>query len=367
MIFANVVRFIKQSERTLRSKRIGLTVYDYPRALLSSTVEMSKPKVLITRPDIPVAGLNLLRKRYHLIIWDEPRPIPRNELYIKIHGVDAVFCVLTDKIDDMILEHAGPQLKVVATMSVGVDHLDIVNLKKRNIKIGYTPDVLTDSTAELIIALLLTTSRHVLHANLAIFKGEWTSWSPTWMCGTALARKTIGIVGLGRIGLRVAEILKSFKVSKILYTSRTVKPEASKFDGEKVDFSVLLKNSDFIIVTVALTPQTRYMFNAWAFSQMKNSAIFINASRGDVVDQTALIDALKNVTIAAAGLDVTSPEPLPLENELLHLDNCVILPHLGSATTETREEMAQITAKNIIAVLDEEPEKMPAEYVTVNS
>lgn len=142
------------------------------------------------------------------------------------------------------------------------------------------------------------------------------------MCGTGLAGKTVGIVGLGRIGLRVAEIIKSFRVANILYTSRTVKPEASKFDGEKVDFSILLKNSDFIIVTVALTPQTRYMFNAWAFSQMKNTAIFVNASRGDVVDQVALIDALKNKTIAAAGLDVTTPEPLPLDSELLFLDNC---------------------------------------------
>lgn len=142
------------------------------------------------------------------------------------------------------------------------------------------------------------------------------------MCGPGLAGKTVGIVGLGRIGFRVAEILKSFKVAKILYTSRTAKPEASAFDGEQVDFSVLLKNSDFVITTVALTPQTRFLFNAWAFSQMKNTAIFVNASRGDVVDQAALIDALKNNTIYAAGLDVTTPEPLPLCSELLHLGNC---------------------------------------------
>jgi len=142
------------------------------------------------------------------------------------------------------------------------------------------------------------------------------------MCGIGLAGKTVGIVGLGRIGLRVAEILKSFNVAKILYTSRTVKSEASKFDGEKVDFHTLLQNSDFVIVTVALTPHTRHMFNSWAFNQMKKTAIFVNGSRGDVVDQKALIDALKNDTIAAAGLDVTTPEPLPLNSELLQLDNC---------------------------------------------
>ncbi|XP_024867113.1 glyoxylate reductase/hydroxypyruvate reductase [Temnothorax curvispinosus] len=364
MILLNAIRFVKQSERIIRSKRIGLTVCNYPRALISSTVEMSKPKVLITRPDIPAAGLNLLRKRYHLIIWEKPEPIPRYELLSKIRGVDAVFCVLTDEIDNEVLNYAGPQLKVVATMSVGVDHLDISNLRNRNIKIGYTPNVLTESTAELIIALLLATSRNVIHANLAVHSGHWTTaWSPVWMCGPGLAGKTVGIVGLGRIGFRVAEIIKSFNVAKILYTSRTEKPEASKFGGEKVDFSVLLKNSDFVIATVELSSQTRYMFNAWAFSEMKNTAIFVNASRGLVVDQVALIDALRTKTIAAAGLDVTSPEPLPSNSDLLTLNNCVILPHIGSATVETRNEMASITAKNIIAVLDGNPELMPAEYV----
>lgn len=154
------------------------------------------------------------------------------------------------------------------------------------------------------------------------YRGEWTSWSPTWMCGTGLAGKTVGIVGLGRIGVRVAEILKSFNVSKILYNSRTVKPEASKFDGEHVDFPTLLQNSDFVVVTVALTPHTRHMFDTKAFSQMKKTAIFVNGSRGDVVDQEALIYALKHEIIAAAGLDVMTPEPLPVDSELLLLDNC---------------------------------------------
>ncbi|XP_018055563.1 PREDICTED: glyoxylate reductase/hydroxypyruvate reductase [Atta colombica] len=365
MVFASTVRLIRQSERILHTKRIGWTICDYPRVLISNdsnAIEMSKPKILITRPDIPVAGLNLLRKRYHLIIWDKPEPIPRAELLAKIYGVDAVFCVLTDKIDNEVLDHAGSQLKVVASMSVGLDHIDISSLQKRDIKIGYTPNVLTESTAELIIALLLATSRNVVHANLAVYKGEWTSWSPVWMCGTGLAGKVVGIVGLGRIGFRVAEILKSFNVAKILYFNRTVKEEASNFDGEKVDFPMLLQNSDFVIVTVALTPQTRYMFNSWAFNQMKKTAIFVNGSRGDVVDQQALIDALKNNTIAAAGVDVTTPEPLPIDHELLGLENCVILPHIGSATIETRNEMACITAKNIIAVLEGNPEEMPAEY-----
>lgn len=363
MVFANAVRFVRQSERILRSGRVGLTIRDCLRAPISSAVEMSKPKVLITRPDIPDEAINLLSKRCHLIIWYEARPIPRSQLLAMITGVDALFCVLTDKIDEEVLQAAGPQLKVVASMSVGVDHLDIENLKKRNIKIGYTPNVLTESTAELVVALLLATTRNLMLANSSIYDGQWTAWSPMWMCGTGLAGKTVGIVGLGRIGIRVAEMLKGFNIAKILYTSRTVKSEASKFDGEKVDFLTLLRNSDFVIVTVALTPSTKYMFNAWAFDQMKETAVFVNASRGDVVDQDALINALKNQIIAAAGLDVTTPEPLPLNSGLLELDNCVVLPHIGSATVETRTEMACMTAKNIIAVLDENPAEMPAEYV----
>ncbi|KAL6268475.1 hypothetical protein P5V15_001608 [Pogonomyrmex californicus] len=362
MVFATALRLVRQSEKVVRLKRIGLTTYNYSRSLSSAPIEMSKPKVLITRPDVPSAGLNLLRKRYHLIIWDRYEPIPRNELMNMVRGVDAIFCMLTDKIDNEILDCAGLQLKVVASMSVGLDHLNLSALQRRSIRIGYTPNVLTESTAELIITLLLTTSRNIIEANAAVHKGEWPPWSPTWMCGVGLAGKTVGIVGLGRIGIRVAEILKGFNVAKILYTSRIEKPEASRFNGEKVDFVTLLRKSDFVIVTVALTPQTKYMFNSEAFHQMKNTAIFINGSRGDVVDQEALIEALRENVIAAAGLDVTSPEPLPLHSELLTLDNCVILPHIGSATIETRDEMACITAKNIIAVLEGTPEEMPAEY-----
>ncbi|EFN62833.1 Glyoxylate reductase/hydroxypyruvate reductase [Camponotus floridanus] len=323
---------------------------------------MDKPKILITRPDIPAAGLSLLHERqYQIMSWDKPEPIPRSELLSRICGMNALYCLLTDKIDDEVLKAAGPQLKVVASMSVGVDHLDLDALKNRGIKVGYTPDVLTEATAELIVGLLLATSRNLLQANRAIYKNEWKAWSPTWMCGTGLSGKTVGIVGFGRIGIRVAELLKNFNIAKMLYTSRTVKPEASKLGGEKVEFDTLLKNSDFVVVTIALTSETKHLFNAEAFKQMKKTAIFVNGSRGDIVDQEALISALKNRTIAAAGLDVVTPEPIPLDSELLKLDNCVVLPHIGSATIETRNEMARITAKNIIAVLEGIPENMPAQ------
>lgn len=321
---------------------------------------MSRPKVLITRPDIPIGGLNLLKEQCDIIVAEKPQPIPRSELLSKIKGVDGVYCLLTDKIDDEVLEAAGSQLKVVASMSVGVDHLDLKALKQRNIKVGYTPGILTDATAELTVALLLATSRRLIEANRAIYKAEWKAWAPTWMCGPGLSGSTVGIVGLGRIGAQVAKCLKGFNVAKILYTSRTVKLEASQFGGEKVEFDVLLQNSDFVIVTTALTPETRQMFNQSTFEKMKRSSIFINISRGEVVDQPALIEALKTGKIRAAGLDVMTPEPIPLDSELLTLDNCVILPHIGSAATETREEMSKITAKNILAVLKGVPTEMPS-------
>ncbi|XP_014470280.1 PREDICTED: glyoxylate reductase/hydroxypyruvate reductase isoform X2 [Dinoponera quadriceps] len=329
---------------------------------MSSSVKMSKPKILITRPDIPAAGLNILRERCQIVSWEKAEPMPRSELLSRVQGVNAIYCVLTDKIDEEVLMAAGPQLQVVASMAVGTNHLDLNALKKRGIRIGYTPGVLTDATAELIVALLLATSRRLLEANSAIYKGEWKSaWAPMWMCGHGLSGSTVGIVGLGRIGMRVAECLSGFNVAKLLYTSRTVKPEALKFCGEKVELNELLRDSDFVIVMTALTTETRLMFNAEAFKRMKNTAIFVNGSRGEVVDQAALIDALKSKTIAAAGLDVMTPEPIPLDSELLKLNNCVVLPHIGSATMETREEMSRITANNILAVLNGTPEAMPAQ------
>ncbi|XP_043265355.1 glyoxylate reductase/hydroxypyruvate reductase-like [Colletes gigas] len=324
------------------------------------STKMVRPKVLITRPDIPKAGLNLLQEQCDIILWDKPEPIPRSVLLSKIQNVDGVYCLLTDKIDDEILNAAGPQLKVVSTMSVGHDHLDLKALKKRNISVGYTPGILTDATAELTVALLLATSRRLLESNRAIYKGEWKAWAPTWMCGPGLSGSTIGVVGLGRIGVQVAKILKNFNVAKILYTSRSIKQEASEFGGEIVELDELLQKSDFVIVTIALTPETRQMFNQGAFEKMKRSAIFVNVSRGEVVDQSALLEALKKGTIKAAGLDVMTPEPIPLDSELLKLDNCVILPHIGSAATETREEMSRITARNILAVLKGTPTQMPA-------
>lgn len=269
-----------------------------------------------------------------------------------------MFCLLTDKIDSEVLDNA-PNLKVIGTMSVGYDHLSVDEIKKRNIKVGYTPDILTDATAELTVALLLATSRRLLEANEEARTGGWKVWSPFWMCGPGLSGATVGMVGFGRIGQEVAKRLKPFNVKRLLYHSRTTKQ--NDIGAERADLDDLLRESDFVVATCALAPETRGLFNAAAFGKMKPTAVFVNTSRGGVVDQDALVEALKNKTIWAAGLDVMTPEPLPLDNELFKLKNCVVLPHIGSASIETRKEMGVLTARNIVAAL--KGEKMPAELV----
>ncbi|CAH2093187.1 unnamed protein product [Euphydryas editha] len=315
--------------------------------------------VYITRSDMPECGVELLKKQCDIKMWHKPSPVPVDEFKKSIPGVNAIFCALTDKINKEILDAAGPELKVVATISVGYDHIDVAECKKRGVKIGYTPDVLTDATAELTMALLLSTSRRLPEAQHEARTGGWVSWAPTWMTGPGLAGSTVGIVGFGRIGQAVARCIKSFNTSKILYFNRSEKQEAKEIGAIKVSFDELLSESDFVICCAPLVPETKEMFNKSAFEKMKNTAVFINTSRGGTVDQNALIEALKKNTIRAAGLDVTTPEPLPLDSPLFKLKNCVILPHIGSATIETRNTMSEISANNILAALN--GTNMPAE------
>lgn len=294
-----------------------------------------------------------------MVSWTGPGPVPRNELKKNLVDVDGLFCLLSDKIDKDLLDVA-PNLKVIGTMSVGYDHLAVDEMKRRNIKIGYTPDILTDSTAELTVALLLATSRRLLESNEEAKSGGWKAWSPFWMCGPGLGGSTVGIVGFGRIGQEVAKRLKPFNVKNIVYYNRSEREKEAKETGaERVDFETLLKLSDFVIVTCALTPETEAIFNEHTFKKMKPTAVFVNTSRGGVVDQSALIEALQKKTIWAAGLDVMTPEPLPLDSPLFKLKNCLILPHIGSACIETRNKMALLTVQNIINGL--KGEKMPAE------
>ncbi|KAG1055312.1 hypothetical protein G6F43_002729 [Rhizopus delemar] len=287
-------------------------------------------KVLVTRILPPQTQESLLLQGFELTQWQEDSAIPRNELLKK--------------------------LKVIATMSVGYDHIDVEAVKSRNILIGYTPDVLTDATADLTILLTLGAARRIKEAIQAAENGLWREWRPTWLCGSQFTNKTVGIVGLGRIGEAVAYRMKAFGISRIIYSGRKRKPEAEdKLNAELVSFDMLLAKSDYVIVCCALTKETRHLFNYEAFSKMKKTAVFVNSARGGIVDQDGLVKALEENLIGSAGLDVTDPEPLSPTHKLYSFPNCLILPHIGSATLETRERMASMSLDNVLAALNNQP------------
>uniref|UniRef100_G3UJ67 Glyoxylate reductase/hydroxypyruvate reductase n=1 Tax=Loxodonta africana TaxID=9785 RepID=G3UJ67_LOXAF len=319
-------------------------------------------KVFVTRR-IPPEGRAALAQAADCEVeqWDSDEPIPDEELERGISGADGLLCLLSDRVDKRLLDAAGANLKVISTLSVGVDHLALDEIKKRGIRVGYTPDVLTDTTAELAVSLLLTTCRRLPEAIAEVKNGGWTTWKPLWMCGYGLTQSTVGIIGLGRIGQAVARRLKPFGVQRFLYTGRQPRPrEAEEFQAEfAVSVSQLATESDFIVVACSLTPATKELCNKDFFQKMKKTAVFVNISRGDVVNQDDLYQALAGGHIAAAGLDVTTPEPLPTNHPLLTLKNCVILPHIGSATYRTRNIMSLLAANNLLAGLRGEP--MPKE------
>lgn len=317
-----------------------------------------KKKVFITR-NIPQQALEILTKECEVTQWKSDDPITREAILQGVPGIDGLYCLLTDKIDAKVFETAGPTLKVVSTMSVGYDHIELDQCKTRNIPLGYTPDVLTDATAELTVALLLSVSRRLVEGVHEVKSGGWGTWTPLWMCGNGLSGSTVGIVGLGRIGMAVGRCLKPFGVKTFLYSGRNPKQEAGEIGAEYVQFDELLGTSDFVIVCCALTPETTHLFNAEAFKKMKKTSILINTSRGGVVNQDDLHEALTSGTIQAAGLDVTTPEPLPTDHPLLTLKNCTVLPHIGSATVDTRTQMAVLAAHNMLAGLKGQP--MPAQ------
>ncbi|CAH1396765.1 unnamed protein product [Nezara viridula] len=321
----------------------------------------NRPKVLVCRPDFPEGGIKLLRDRCDVEIYNSENEIPDEVLLKKMVGKDALFVSGRKRITKEVIESAAKNgVKVICSMSIGLDHIDLEALKRTSIKLGHTPQVF-ESTAEHTVALLLATSRRVVEGHQLILRGEWKMWTPTFMCGRGLYKSIVGFVGFGRIGQSVAKKLITFGISKILYSGPRRKLEGDQLGAEYIDLDNLLRQSDFVIVACPLTPETEGMFTAEKFSLMKRSAIFINTTRGAIVDHEALVHALKNKIIAAAGLDVMDPEPLPIDHPLIGLDNCVLTPHIGSATYGTRDVMCIITAKNIIAALH--GEKMPAEYI----
>jgi lactate dehydrogenase-like 2-hydroxyacid dehydrogenase len=305
-------------------------------------------KALVTR-NIPGQAIERVRSGCEVRQWERDEPIPRDVLLEWARGVDGIYCLLTERIDAALLDAAGPQLKVVSTMSVGYDHVDLAALRARGVALGNTPGVLTETTADLTLALLLATARRLPEAWSAAKDGTWGPWQPEWMTGRDVHGSTVGIVGLGRIGAAVARRLLGFGC-RILYSGPHPHPElADPLGAAYVPFEQLLAESDFVSIHCPLNDATRHLFGAATFKAMKRTAALINTSRGPVVDQEALYLALASGQIAAAGLDVTTPEPLPLDHPLFTLANCVVLPHIGSASIATRLQMALMAAENLLA------------------
>lgn len=304
-------------------------------------------KIFITRI-IPDRGLVLVTEHFPTCdIWSADMPPSRDELLARVRGVDGLLCLLTERIDAELMDAAGPQLKVISSMSVGVDHIDVAAATARGIPIGNTPGVLTDATADMAFALLFASVRRVVEGEKYVRSGNWKTWNPKLLLGADFVASTLGIVGFGRIGQAVAKRAQGFDMRVIFYDP-TAQPA---FGAQSVDLDTLLRESDFVSIHVPLTEKTRRMVNADFLAQMKPNSILVNTSRGGVVDQVALYDALKAKKIFAAALDVTDPEPLPVDSPLLELENCLIVPHLGSASQHTRDMMSLLAAENLIAGL----------------
>jgi lactate dehydrogenase-like 2-hydroxyacid dehydrogenase len=312
-------------------------------------------KVFITR-QIPGRGMELLAQAEDIAVevWPERLPPPRPDLLARVKGIHGLLCLLTERIDEPLLAAAGPQLQVVSQMAVGVDNIDVAACTARGIPVGHTPGVLTEATADLTVALLLATARRLVAGADAVREGRWQTWEPLGFTGPDVYGSTVGIVGLGRIGRAVARRLRGFAV-RLLYHSRTPKAEAAELGATYVDLDTLLAESDFVVLLTALTPETHHLINAERLRMMKRTATLINTARGEVVDQQALLAALRVGDIAYAGLDVTTPEPLPADHPLLALPNVTVLPHIGSASLPTREKMALMAAQNLLAGLRGEP------------
>jgi glyoxylate reductase len=283
-----------------------------------------------------------------VVINDQDAPLPYSELLTRVQGFDALITMLSDKIDESFLK-ACPQLKVISNYAVGYNNIDTNAATLLRIPVGNTPDVLTEATAEVALGLMIAASRNFLSANKSASVGAWKNWDPTGHLGQALKGKTLGVIGFGRIGHRLAQMCAHAFSMKIQYYSQSIKENT--LGATRVDLTSLLKESDFVSIHLPLNNQTKKLIGLKELSMMKSSAVLINTARGEIIDQDDLVTALKNNLLFAAGLDVTEPEPLPVDHELFACQNAYILPHIGSATYEARREMSILVAKNIIAGL----------------
>ena len=315
---------------------------------------MPRPKVFVTR-HIGQKSLDAISAETDMEVWPQENPPPPDELKRRAADVQGLVTTIMDRVDRDLLDECR-QLKIVSQMAVGVDNIDVAALTARGIPLGYTPGVLARATADLAFALLLAAARRVSETDRWVRQGNWKlAFHPMWWLGADVGGATMGIVGLGQIGLEMAKRARGFDM-RVLYTARSRKTDAEREHGlEYADMASLLRESDFISLHVALTPETRGLIGEKELAAMKSTAILVNTARGPVVDSKALYEALRQGQIAGAGLDVTDPEPIPDDDPLLSLDNVVITPHIGSSSTGARQAMGMLAARNLLAGLNDHP------------
>lgn len=312
-----------------------------------------QPRIVITRR-FPGTGLERIDAAADAWIWPHDRPIDREVLSERVSEADGLLCMLTDRIDRGLLDRA-PNLVVVSNMAVGVDNVDVDACADRGVVVGHTPEVLTDATADLAWTLLMASSRRIPEGAEAVRAGAWGPWNPTWMLGGDVSGSVLGVIGMGRIGRALVRRASGFAM-EVLYTSRS----PAEVDATRVELDELLRRSDHVVLAVPLTDRTKGMIGRRELAIMKPSANLVNIARGPIVDTDALVAALTDGVIRCAALDVTDPEPIPADHPLVGLPNCLIVPHIGSATRRTRIAMADLAVENLLTALRGEP--MPARY-----
>jgi glyoxylate reductase len=306
-------------------------------------------KVVVTRRP-PGNAIERVRQVADVWRWPENRAVPPEVLAAEVVDAVGVFSMLTDTIDTTLLDVA-PELQVVSNMAVGIDNIDLAACADRGIAVGHTPDVLTDSTADIAWLLVMASTRRMQEGIDLVRAGEWKQWDPEGLLGHDVSRSTLGIIGMGRVGQAIAMRALGFDMD-VMYTARSPKPTVETHLGaRRVPLDQLLATSDHVVVAVPLTSDTRHLIGERELAMMKPTANLVNIARGPVVDTDALYEALSTGTIRCAGLDVTDPEPLPPDHKLLTLNNCTVIPHTGSSTWRTRTAMADLAADNLIAAL----------------
>ncbi len=321
---------------------------------------MAKPKVYVTRL-IADEALDVVREATDMKLHDSDLPPSRDVLLREVQGMDGLLCLLTERIDAEVMD-AAPTIKVISNMAVGFDNISLDEATKRGIPVGNTPGVLTETTADFAFALLMSAGRRVAEGDRYTRTGKWLTWGPKVLLGQDIHGATLGIVGMGRIGIEMAKRAQGFHMRVIYYDAVVRNEDAEREYGIEYypDLDRLLADSDFVTLHVPLTPDTKHLIGAEELTTMKSTATLINTSRGPVVDGAALYEALKNGVIASAGLDVTEVEPIPNDDPLLTLENCIIAPHIASGSVATRTKMGMMAADNLLAGLrGEQPPNCP--------